>query len=269
MAAIHGDILEHDGRESDEALAEGDARHRVARMADTPLRTPFFLAALLCSATVLLLDGASAWLAGWIAPFTTRFAPGIHSPPGIGIPTLALVDWLLFVTLLLMASPLVVPARIHAKAQGVVTFLVGFSTIFAGIAAAFMALAKMLLMIVIMLAFPFGTIIYLIMFGHFNRSGAAAILALAWTFKLACAVLLVLSHQRMIANKGLILILATSLVMGVVVGFLHALPPGFLVSITDAIAAIVAGIVGAIWGLILAIGAIPAVIKVLRVDKGL
>ncbi len=236
-------------------------------MADTPLRAPFLIGALLCAATVVVLDGSAGALAGWIAPFTNRFAPGIESPPGMGIRSLAMVDSVLLFSLVLMAAPLVVPARIHAKAQGVATFLVGFGMIFAGIAAAFVALAKTLLMVVLLLAIPFGTIVYFIKYADFDRSGAASILALAWTFKLACAVLLVLAHQRMVANKGLILILATSLVMGVVVAFLIAFPPGFLASITDAIAAIVGAIVGAIWGLILAIGAIPAVIKAVRIDR--
>lgn len=236
-------------------------------MADTPLRTPFLVGALLCAGTVLVIDGSGAQIAGLIAPFTGRFAPGLESPPGRGVPALAFIDTLVFFALVLFVAPLVIPPRLHAKGQAVVTMIVGIVTALAALQAAFAAFAKMMLMIAILLAFPFGTIIYMIMFASFDRSGASAILAVGWTFKIAIAVLLVLAHQRFVRQIGLILLLGTSLVLGFVVTFLLALPPGFLVSITDCIAAIIAAIGAIIWGLVLAIGAVPGAIKALRVDR--
>jgi hypothetical protein len=223
--------------------------------------------ALALVAVAVAVEGASGSLIGLIAPLTARFAPGAGSPPGMGVPSIALVDALLLLSMGLLAAPLLIPPRIHARAQGVVTLLVALPVIGGGIAAAFTALAKALLMLVLLFAFPFGTIIYLARYGHFDRSSAAAVLAVVWTLKLTAAVLLVLAHQRLIAIKGLVLLLATSLAMGLVVAFLHAFPPRLLASITDAVAAIVGGIVAAIWAIILVIGSIPGIVKAIRVDK--
>ena len=236
-------------------------------MADTALRTPFLVGALLCAGTVLVIDGSGAQIAGWIAPFTGRFAPGLDSPPGRGVPALALIDTLVLLAVSLLVAPLVIPPRVHAKGQAVVTVIVGVLTALAALQAAFAALAKMLMMIAILLAFPFGTIVYMIKFASFDRSGASAILAVGWTLKIAIAVLLVLAHQRFVRQIGLLLLLGTSLVLGFVVGFLLAFPPGFLAAITDCIAAIVAAIGAIIWGLVLAIGALPGAIKALRLDR--
>lgn len=236
-------------------------------MADTPLRTPFLIGALLCAGTVLVIDGGGAQIAGWIAPFTGRFAPGVESPSGRGVPALAFIDTLVLFALALLAAPLVIPPRIHARGQAVVTVIVGVTTALAAVAAAFAAFAKVMMMIALLLAFPFGTIVYLIKFASFDRSGAQAILAVGWTFKIAIVVLMVLAHQRSVRLIGLLLLLGTSMILGLVVAFLLALPPGFLVSITDGIAAIVVAIGAIIWGLVLAIGALPGAIKAARLDR--
>jgi len=79
----------------------------------------------------------------------------------------------------------------------------------------------------------------------------------------------VFSHKRFLENKGLVLIILTSLLATVIISFLHGLVPSFLVSITDNIAAIITAILAAIWALFYLIGSIPAIIKVLRVDRAL
>ncbi len=236
-------------------------------MADTALRTPFLVGALLCAGAVLVIDGSGAQIAGLIAPFTGRFAPGLESPPGRGVPALALIDTLVLLAVGLLAAPLVIPPRIHAKYQAVVTVIVGLLTALAGLKVALAAFAAALMMIAVLLAFPFGTIVYMIKWASFDRGGASAILAVGWTLKIAIAVLLILAHQRFVRQIGLILLLGTSLALGFIVGFLLALPPGFLAAITDCIAAIVAAIGAIIWGLVLAIGALPGAIKALRVDR--
>jgi hypothetical protein len=236
-------------------------------MADTRLRWPFLVWAVALIAAAWIIEGASGTLAGWLAPVTGYVAPATGSPPGRGVPALVLIDGLLLLTVGLMASPLLVPGTIQAKAQGIITLVVAVLAILGAIATAFAALAKMFVMIALLLAFPFGTIVYFIRFADFDRGGAAAVLAVVWTLKLTAAVLLVLAHQRCVAMKGLVLLLATSLAAGFIVGFLHAFLPGFLASITDCIAAIVVAIIAIIWGLILAIGAIPAVVKAVRLDR--
>ena len=57
----------------------------------------------------------------------------------------------------------------------------------------------------------------------------------------------------------------TSLVANIIVSFLHGLPPGFLVSITDSIAAIIIGIIAVIWGIVVLVGALTAIVRSLKV----
>jgi hypothetical protein len=120
---------------------------------------------------------------------------------------------------------------------------------------------KVLIMIALFLAAPFGTMAYLAMYGSFNRAGASAILSASMFLKLGGAVFLVLAHQGFLKMKGLMLLVVTSLVCNIIVSFLHGLVPIILVSITDAVAAIVIGIVAAIWAVALLVYSIIAIIR--------
>jgi hypothetical protein len=182
-------------------------------------------------------------------------------PPGLGVPALGLVDGLLLYTVLLMGLALLVPERIHGRLQGVVSLLVALLVLLASIAVILAAFAKLVLMLALLFATPFGTIAYFALFGAFNRGGAAVALSLAMTCKLAGAGALIVAHQRFLQNKGLVLLIVTALVATLVVSFLHGLVPIVLVSITDAIAAIVVGILAAVWAIVMLIGAIVAIVK--------
>ena len=116
-------------------------------------------------------------------------------------------------------------------------------------------------MIALFLAAPFGTLAYLAMYGSFNRAGASGVLGASMFLKLAAAVLLVLAHQGFLKMKGLTLLVLTSLVGNIIVSFLHGLVPIILVSITDAVAAIVVGILALIWAIVLLIFSIIAIVK--------
>lgn len=116
-------------------------------------------------------------------------------------------------------------------------------------------------MVALLLAVPFGTIAYLAMFGSFDRSGATVALSLIMTLKLFFAGCLVLAHQRFLENKGLVLLILTSLLATLVIGFLQGLVPGILVSITDAIAAIVVGILALLWAIWFLLRSIPSIVK--------
>jgi hypothetical protein len=87
--------------------------------------------------------------------------------------------------------------------------------------------------------------------------------------KVAVVILLFLAQQRFVTVKGLVLLMLTSLLANIVVSFLHGLVPLFLVSILDAIAAIIVGVLAAIWALIKLIGSIPAILKGIRLDRHL
>jgi len=83
------------------------------------------------------------------------------------------------------------------------------------------------------------------------------------TLKIVFAICLVLAHQRFLQNKGLDLIIITSLVANLIIAFLHGLVPGFLVSITDTGAAIVVGVLAAIWTVVYLVGGVISVVKVI------
>jgi hypothetical protein len=131
-----------------------------------------------------------------------------------------------------------------------------------------MALALLLLMFGLFVATPFGTLAYLAVWGFFDRGGAALTLSIVMGLKVAFAVVLVLSQPRFVQNKGLVLLIATSLLANVVVAFLHGLVPLVMVSITDALAAIVVGVLAAVWAVLMLVGSLISVVRSLRIAKG-
>ena len=183
------------------------------------------------------------------------------APPGMGIRYLALVDIILVFTTLMIALALIVPEHLHGKLQGVVTLIFSFLLVLGALLLTIIAFVLLILMVSLFFAPPFGTIAYLAVWGWFNTWAAAAILGVVMLLKLGYAGCLVVAHQRFLENKGLVLLVLTSLVCNVVIGFLHGLVPFVMVSITDAIAAIIFGIVAIIWGIVVLIGAIIAIVQ--------
>ena len=184
--------------------------------------------------------------------------------PGLGITYLSLVDAVVLFTLLLIGSSLIVPASVEGRVQGCATLIFSIVLILLSIVLIFLAFGDVILMISLLLSFPFGTIAYMIIYGFFDRGGAGVTLSLIMLFKIAGAVCLFLAQQRFLQNIGFVVIIAASLVASVVVAFLQGLPPGFLVSITDAIAAIIVGIIAVIALILLLVGSIPSIIKALN-----
>jgi hypothetical protein len=126
---------------------------------------------------------------------------------------------------------------------------------------AFAAFGLLMVMIALLLAAPFGTIAYFAEWGHFAVKAAAATLSLAMLLKILFCIFLVLAHQRFLQNKGLIVLVAVSLGLTWVTAFVQSFLPGFLVSIGDALVALVVAVLGAVWLLLLAIGSLIATVK--------
>lgn len=255
------------------------------------LRKPFFVAALAFLALALLLElggvellrapvGNAASLASLVAgdkdlreafqqldPSEIQDILSRPKPPGLGIRYLEFVDGLLVFTVGLMGISLLVSQRVHARIQGLATLIVSLVVLILTIVAVLAALALLLLMVALFLATPFGTLAYLAVYGFFNRPGANAVLGLALALKMGAVVCLLLAQQRFLQNRGLVLLILTSLLASLIVGFLHALVPIILVSITDALAAIIVGILALIWAITMLIGSLIAVIRALRVDR--
>jgi hypothetical protein len=231
------------------------------------LRKPFFFVAVIAIAVAVLVELASAAFLGSVPAGGERYSS--LGTPGSGIPYLALLDGILLFTILLIAISLFVPERIHGRVQGIATLIFSLLMLLASIVLIILAIVLLTVMVSLLVAVPFGTLIYVGLYGHFEVGEAAATLTALMTLKLVFAVCLVLAHQRFLQNKGLVLIVLTSLLANVIVSFLHGFVPRLLASITDDIAAIVVGILAAIWALVFLIGSIPAVIKALRVDRAL
>jgi hypothetical protein len=190
-------------------------------------------------------------------------------PPGLGIPYLALVDGILAYSLALMVLALVLPENLQAKLQGIVSVILMFFLALACIVLIFVALAQLLLMIGLFFAIPFGTIAYLAIWGDFPKTAAAVILSLLMALKIGASICLPIAHQRFLKDIGLILMILTSFVATIIVSFLHGLVPGPLVSITDALAAIIVGIIALIWAIVVLIGSIIAVVFALTTSADL
>jgi hypothetical protein len=224
------------------------------------LRVPFFLGALACAAIALAIELGSLSLEAF--PQLAAFLK-VDEPPGFGIPAIALVDIMLVFTLAMMAASLKVPEAIMGRVQGCATVIVSCLVATAAIVTIFLALGLLLLMIGLIASF-FGVIVYFAVFANFPRGAAATLLGLLLSLKIATGVLLLLAHQRFVQATGLLLLLITSLVLGIVITFLHDLVPRFLVSITDAVGAIVVGIVAVIWAIVLLIGGVIGVLKIIQ-----
>jgi hypothetical protein len=184
--------------------------------------------------------------------------------PGIGIPYMALLDGMLLFTVGLVASSMLITDRVQGRVQGCATFILSLLLVIASIALIFAAIFLLLLMVSLLLAVPFGTIVYLAVYGFFNRGGASAVLSLLMLLKIGFVICLVLAQQRFLQNRGLVLLVLSSLVANIILSFLHGFVPIPLVSITDALGAIIMGICGCLWWLLALIGAVPAILKVIR-----
>lgn len=245
------------------------------------LRKPVFILAMVLIVVVVLVEMGSALLLHATPPFNCNAmsqaaGPSVQAmcgnvqqlpserPPGLAIPYLALLDVILIYSVVLIGAGILIPESLIGRAQGCATLILALLVILAGIALAFAAFGAVILMIALLMSVPFGTIAYFAIYGFFNRGGATAVLGLLMMLKLGFAVALVVAHQRFLENKGLVGLVLTSLVANVIVSFLQGFPPGFLVSITDAIAAIVVAILAIIWAIILLIGALGAILKALQ-----
>jgi len=224
------------------------------------LRKPFFFVAIALIALALLVELGSHWLVGVRDPTSTANTLDVPHP-GYGIRSLALVDVLVVFSVGLMGLSLIVPERLHGRLQGLATLFVAILVLLAALVQIFAGIALASIMVTLLLSPIFGTAAYFIGFSHFDRSGAALTLSLLMMLKLGFAVFLVLAHQRFLENKGLVLIIVTTLLAGLLIAFLHAFVPGFLVSITDTVGAIVVAVLALVWAIVFLVGSVVSIVK--------
>jgi hypothetical protein len=227
-------------------------------MTTDELRKPFFVLAIVLLVLALLLEMGSNLLIGRSDGLPNAAAEGF------GVSSLAVLDALLILSVALMGATLFAHKPSLGRLQGVITLLVSLAVLMGSIGLIVTAIGLLTLMVGLLLAPIFGTAAYFTLFGDFDRVAAASILGLVMSLKLGFAVSLLLAHQLFLENKTLVLLIATSLLAVVVVGFLHALVPNPLVSITDAIAAIVVNVLALVWALIVVVGSVLSIRKAAR-----
>ena len=217
------------------------------------MRKPFLIAALVLIAIAVLAE---------------LFLPPDWAP-GVGIYSLAFLDGVVLFAAALMSAGLLIPERIQGRAQGIATLVFTVLLLLGALWGIFKWLGELILMVTLLLSVPFGTIVYFAPKGwaDFGRDNAGVVLSVLMLLQLGFAVCLVLAQQRFLQNKSLVLIVLTALLGTVLVSLLQGLPPGFLASITDAIAAIIVGILAAIWAIVLLVFSIPAIVRALRFDR--
>lgn len=220
--------------------------------------------AMLASDPSSLPDGLSV---GDLAEMSTgAFGDGAN-PPGLAIPYLALTTGLLLLIVLLMALPLLIGNRVGALVNGVVSLIGGLAAVIAGIGMIIVALTSLVLMVTLFLAVPFGTLAYLAVFGFFDVFTSAAVLGLVMFLQLAAIVFVMIAQPKFLGNKRLVFFLLLAVLLTFLTMLLHSIVPIILVSITDAIAAIITAVVGVLWGLMMFIGAVMALVKQLNLGR--
>ncbi|MFC4147456.1 hypothetical protein ACFO0M_14465 [Micromonospora mangrovi] len=240
------------------------------------LRKPFLLLALLAVALVVALElGAALLTGGGDAGGALRDSAGqlgvdvgdvggVTEPAGRGTGALALIDVVALWTTGLFCLSLVLPDRVQGRIQGVATLIFSVLLLLGSVVLLVVAFVELTVMVSLFLAAPFGTLAYLAVWGFFPVGDAAVLLGLILLLKLVWAGLLILAQPRFLQNKGLVLLMLTTLLCTVVLEFLHRLVPTILVSITDDLGAVLFAVVAIVWGLILLIGSIPAIVKAVR-----
>jgi len=178
-----------------------------------------------------------------------RFA-GDYDTPGLGVPADAVMSLWLFIQVALMAVASLPRKKLIPYVTGIVNIIAGILLLLGAIAAIFLAIAKLLIMLGLLFAWPFGPLIYLAIFGFFPKGAAAATLTVALILKIVIAVLLFLGDQSILKSPAVVILFLLAIISGIIVMFLHAIVPMMLVSITDAVAAIIVGIIAAIWAIL-------------------
>jgi hypothetical protein len=254
------------------------------------LRTPFLILAIVLMALVVMAELGAGFLLDPRPPAAAdlgslnekagvpedeaistseilRLRQEEEAPPGLAIRYMALLDGLVLFTVGLMGLGILIPDRVHGRLQGLATLIVSFLVLLGGIFMLIKAFVLLIVMVSMFLAAPFGTLAYLAIYGFFDRAGASVTLSLLMLLKLGFAVCLVLAHQRFLQIKRIVALVLTTLLANVVVSFLHGLVPGFLVSITDAIAALIVDVLALIWAVVMLIFSLVSIIKVLRLRR--
>lgn len=250
-------------------------------------RKPFLVAALVLMAVVVGLEVGSSWLDRppvKASVYAQVFADeGLDAderkealkqiaaqalqppePPGIAIPALALVDGLMLLSMAGLVASLFVPHTVTGRVIPIVNLVVGVLVVVAGIATLLAALALLAVMVGLFLAPPFGTIAYLAKWAAFPRGSATTLLGIALVCRLGFFGFALAASPRLLKQKAFMAMAITGLLLQLMVGLMHGLVPLPVVSIIDAVAALIVAIVAIVWAAIVAVGSLVGTVRALR-----
>ncbi|WP_208348312.1 hypothetical protein [Pseudaestuariivita rosea] len=185
-------------------------------------------------------------------------------PPGMATSSIALIDGLLLWTMLMLVTSGVISQGVHNKLRAIATPIVTLIFLIISLIVLILAIVKLMLMLSLLLAVPFGTIVYMIIFASFNTGAVTIAVGLITLLRAVAFVLLLVSSWRYLKNKTLVFIVITGFLIGLLMGIVFALLPGMLHSIGDAVLAIIIAILGLIWALILFIRSLPGILSLVR-----
>src|SRR5581483_2830129 len=137
------------------------------------LRKPLFALAVILIAMALLLEAGSRLA---LNPTPKAGSELGATPPGYGVPYMALLDGLVLFTAILMGTSLLLPDAVQGRLQGILTLIVSLVVLIGSIVLIIVALVLLALMVCLLLAIPFGTVVYMALYSHFDRSGSQAVL---------------------------------------------------------------------------------------------
>ena len=221
------------------------------------------------AAKVLTLPGVAAMTSG-AQPDRAEVADqaaGHPQPAGLAIGYQALVDGLLLVMVVLAGFALRSADPDAGSALGAASLTAAMVAILGGIFMVDVAVGRLRSVVALFLSPPSGTLIYLTLFGFFNRYRSFVVLGVLVVAKLAFCVVLMEADHRFTRFRLLVGLMVTSVVMTVLVVGLLSVVPLTMVSITDSIAAVVVTVVGVVWAVVLLIASMSAVVSDLRFGR--
>src|ERR1017187_7163255 len=157
---------------------------RGAQLHDS-LRKPVFVIALIAIGLTVLVELSSIALVSNVSSAANTLNVSIS---GQAIPSMSVLDGLIFYAMLVMAIALLLPERFQSKIQGIATIIVALILLLACIVRIVVDLQLLFLMIGLLLAVPFGTIAYLVIWGHFDTGSARVALSLIMFLKIVFCV---------------------------------------------------------------------------------
>jgi hypothetical protein len=218
------------------------------------MRMPFFiLAAVLLGAAIALEFGSGMLL---VSGSTASAASSTQGQ--FGIPALWLVDIALAWNVALVFFSRINPMYV-ARVQGVPSLIIAIVVIISGIVTAIKTFVLLMVMLALIPS-VIGFFVYLALF-HFSASDANVVLSAITFFKLAFAVLLIVAGQGFLKSKGLVLMIAVSLLCDLLLSFLHALVPSILFPVTDAVGAIIIAVIAIVYEIVALVWAIVALVR--------